>query len=224
MMAADTLDLVVLVPGKDERETLDGLLSRHSALGIRPLDYRILDPHPRRDPGCFHEAPQDLQPFLLKAQHALVMFDREGSGQEQRSAGEIARDVEGRLRGAGWDDRARALVLDPELEIWVWSDSPHVEKVLGWGDRSPGLREWLREAGLLNTQQIKPDRPKECFDAAIRQARVQRSSALFRRLAEQVSLSRCQDPCFTALRAILTEWFPAPTPGSAPAHAPGDRG
>jgi hypothetical protein len=30
---------------------------------------------------------------------------------------------------SGWENRAAAVVLDPELEIWVWSDSPEVEAV-----------------------------------------------------------------------------------------------
>lgn len=42
-----SLDLIVLVPGKDERETLDGLLStRINSLGIRRISFQLLV-HPR---------------------------------------------------------------------------------------------------------------------------------------------------------------------------------
>lgn len=207
MSAPYPLDLVALVPGKDDRETLEGLFGRHQAMRMRAIRREILV-HPGRDPGCFREAPAVLQVYQRRARFALAMFDHEGSGQEARPPREVAGEVEDRLRLSGWDDRARALVVVPELETWVWSDSPHVDTVLGWQGRRPALREWLRETGRVPEGRVKPESPKECFDDAIREARVQRSSALFRQLAERVSLSRCQDPCFAALRDILTAWFP----------------
>ena len=50
-------------------------------------------------------------------------------------------EAEQRLSSSGWDDRAVAIVLDPELEIWVWSDSPEVDDVLGWRGRIPRLAD-----------------------------------------------------------------------------------
>jgi hypothetical protein len=208
MTADSPIDLVVLVPGKDEREALMGLLQRHSSLHIRPIRFQVLDPHPQRDPGCFRQAPEILGLYCDRARHALVLFDREGSGQERSSANEIAADVETRLRRSGWGDRARAIVLDPELEAWVWSDSPHVERVLGWEHRSPGLREWLCAERFLEPGATKPGRPKEALEAALRASRVQRSSSLYRKLAENVSLSRCTDTGFLELRSVLAAWFP----------------
>ena len=49
--------------------------------------------------------------------------------------------------GSAWDDRARAVVLVPELEAWVWNESLHVDEVAGWSNRLPGLRRWLTEEG-----------------------------------------------------------------------------
>jgi len=202
------LDLVMLVPGKDERETLDGLLSRrYASLRIRQVQYAF-EVHPRRDPGCFREAAQVLQPFVRRAARALVVFDHDGSGQEQRPPDELTGQVEGQLRDAGWEDRARVVVIQPELEAWVWSDSTHVDSVLGWASRAPGLRHWLEDRKRWPEGAAKPPDPKECMEAALRQARIQRSSALYRQLAEKVSFQRCQDPAFARLRAILSAWFP----------------
>ncbi|MBW1677066.1 MAG: hypothetical protein JRF57_14765 [Deltaproteobacteria bacterium] len=202
------LDLVVLVPGKDDREAIDGLLSKRSkSLGIRPIHYEILV-HPRRDPGCFHEAQHILQPYFNRAAYAMVIFDHEGSGQEARPAGEIADDLEDKLRQKGWQNRVCVLVIEPELEIWIWSHSPQVDVALGWTGRGQRLRTWLLNKGFWPDGDTKPLRPKECLIEALREVRVQRSSAIYRELAEKVGLQRCQDPTFDKLKNVLRSWFP----------------
>jgi hypothetical protein len=101
------------------------------------------------------------------------------------------------------------IVLRPELENWVWSNSPHVEEVLGWSGHAPDLREWLRNQHLWPIELMKPGRPKEAMEAALREVGLPRSSALFRRLAEEVSLNGCSDPAFLEFRAVMQRWFPA---------------
>ena len=87
------IDLVMLLPGKNERETFEGLLSsRQRSLEMRNVIYEILV-HPRRDPGCFHEGPDILQPYQGIAQYSLVVLDYEGSGQEGRPPDARARPV-----------------------------------------------------------------------------------------------------------------------------------
>ena len=81
-------DLALLVAGKDERETIEGLLQRPQRLGIRPVSVKSLV-HPRRDPGCYKEAEHILQPLQGSASHALVVFDHEGSGQESKSGSDL---------------------------------------------------------------------------------------------------------------------------------------
>ena len=92
-------------------------------------------------------------------------------------------------------ERGKAIVLAPELETWVWSDSPHVAAVAGWAER-PRLRQWLNDHGLWNEQESKPPRPKEAFHAALHASGVARSASLHRQLAERVSLNRCADRSF----------------------------
>jgi len=201
-------DLVVLVPGKDEEQALTGLLtSRTGSLSIRQPAFRILR-HPRRDNGCYREADQVLQPLQAQARHALVVFDHEGSGQEGVAPHDLAAEVKGRLTRSGWGDRCEAVVIVPELEAWVWSESPHLGKTLGWSGRKPNLREWLRERGSWPAGKAKPPRPKEAVEAATRAVRLPRSSAIYRQLAENVSIERCQDASFLQLVAILRRWFP----------------
>lgn len=207
MSGPGRLDLIVLLPGKDERETLDALMStRRESLGIRPIQYRLVV-HPRRDPGCLNEAPEVLSSFVGRADHALVLFDHEGSGREDRDPDALAEELTHRLNLAGWQGRAAVVVLQPELESWVWSPSPAVDEAVGWARREPGLRTWLSQRGLLPADEVKPARPKEALEAALREVRIPRSSAIYRRIAETVGLRRCQDPSFRRFRQILADWF-----------------
>lgn len=201
-------DLVVLAACKNGEFAMRGILSRPRSLEIRPVtaDYFV---HPWRDPGVLHGAHEFLRFHMRAHEHALVLLDREGCGREQAGREELEESIEKALRGTGWR-RAAAVVVDPELEAWVWSDSPHVEEELGWRDRPPGLRTWLEEHAerFLNPNQSKPARPKEAVEAALRESRRPRSSAMYRALAEKVSLNRCTDPAFGKLKETLRQWFP----------------
>lgn len=207
MTSSFTLELVVLVADADQREIARALLeSRAESLGIRTLRHQILK-HSRRDPGCFHEAEALLQPFLTSAEHAIVLFDREGCGQEDSSADEIANTVRARLAGAGWTDRADVIVIDPEIENWVWSASPHVATTLGWKDPAIKLRDWMRDRGLWSELDVKPPRPKEALEAVLVKTKVRHSASLYGELARKVSLQGCVDPAFSRLTARLSSWF-----------------
>ncbi len=81
-------------------------------------------------------------------------------------------------------------MIDPELEVWVWSDSPHVDRILQWQDRRPSLREWLVEQKFLVPEEVKPERPKEAVENALRIVRLPRSSALYRQIRESIDNRR----------------------------------
>jgi len=201
------VDLAVLVPGKDEEATIGTLLSqRQASLQIREIEYRTLV-HPRRDPGCLGEAPQLLETFVRRARQALVVFDHAGCGREAEDVQALESELKRRLSAAGWGDRAEVIVIVPELEAWVWSDSPEVDAVLGWQGAEPSLRDWLKTNGLWEAGASKPSDPKRALEQALRQARVRRSSAIYGALARTVGLERCRDSAFARLRRILQNWF-----------------
>lgn len=199
-------DLILLVADSNQEHTVKGLLSRPQALGIRKVRFNVAR-HPERDPGCLLRASEFLRPFRERYHHAMVLLDREGSGREGSLRRELERELEERLT-ADWDDRAAAIVLDPELEIWLWSDSPHVDDVLGWQGRSPDLRSFLVERSLLAAGESKPSRPKEALEKVLRSVRKPRSSALYKQLAERVSFKRCVDPAFQRFCKTLQGWYP----------------
>lgn len=214
MLPPEAQDLVVLVPDADIEQTVGGLLSRADGLGLRPLRWTVAR-HPDRDPGCRVRAAEFLRPYLPRFSRALVVFDREGCGSSAPRE-RIQETVERELFSNGWRDRAKAIVIDPELEAWLWNGSPRVAEELGWGGDYPGLRDHLAGQGLWPDAAAKPPEPKRAAREAMRTARVRsrsrRSPAKFRRLASQVStgvLSGCQDPAFGDLIDALRRWFSA---------------
>ena len=203
------MDLVVLVADADIEWTVRTLLEkRHAALHIRPVTFNVIR-DPGRDAGVYQRAQDLLRSYVTTAHYALVLLDREGSGREHRqTAPEMEADLEKRLRHNGWTDtagasRCAAIALDPELEVWVWSRSPYVPTVLGLDAET--LQQVLD--GFERAPNGKPQRPKEALEAALRRSGRPFSPAIFRELAEKVSLN-AQERAFDKFRSTLQTWFP----------------
>jgi len=199
-------DLVVLAADKSAEMALRGILSRPEALEIRPVSAEFIV-HPEHDPGCVRTPHQFLRSYVRSHAHAIVVLDREGSGREAKTRAELEQEIEGLLACNGWLSRSAVIVLDPELETWVWSDSPEVDAQLGWTGRQPDLRTWLRQKGFLSPDAAKPKRPKETMQAALYEVRLPWSSSIHGQLAGRVSFRRCTDPSFEKLRTTLQRWF-----------------
>lgn len=202
-----TKDLVVLVADKNMEAAVTGLLSRKKSLGIRDISNTVYV-HPGKDPGCVTKGDTFLRSFAAGYQHALLMFDREGCGREELSRQTLEEDLENRLARNGWANRAVAIVIDPELEMWVWSASPQVDRILGWSNRGNDLRSWLIEKELWRDGFPKPDQPKKAVEKALEFVRTARSSSIYLQLAHKVSLERCLDSAFVKFKTTLKKWFP----------------
>ena len=202
------MDLVVLVADKDMEQALRGLLTRHQSLGIRPLTFDIFS-HPQHDPACVRHGVTYLSNFSAQYDHGLLLFDHKGCGREQVAPETLQRTLNHDFSGTNWGERAKAIVIAPELEVWVWNESPNVDLVAGWRGRSPRLRDWLVAKGLLREGDSKPHDPKDAFHAALREVGTARSASLYRQLAETVSLQACEDRSFRELKSTLQTWFPS---------------
>lgn len=202
------LDLIVLAADKDATEALDGILQTLPSKGeMRRIRYEI-KPALMHDGEARRHAHELLRPYIRQARFALVVFDREGCGAEGLRREEIEQEVLNKLEENGWQKRAEAIVIDPELEAWVWSQSPKVDEVLGWAGTLPTLRKALEDKGWLSDGGVKPTRPREAMKWALLQSKTPWSAALFSRLARQVSYRRCTDQAFAKLLATLRTWFP----------------
>jgi hypothetical protein len=110
------LDLSILVADADQKAAIEGLLeARTTSLGIRPCCFEVRK-HPQRDPGCVGGGVKLLALARSQAEHALLIFDREGCGKENETAEDLERRLDIELAESGWQSRARAVVIDPETE------------------------------------------------------------------------------------------------------------
>ena len=146
MTAAETpRDLMVLVADSDTHRVMESLLSTPERLGIRQITFAI-ESHVGRDPGCRKGSPEFLRSYLGDFRHALVLFDRKGCGST-KTRREIQEQVRRDLAANGWNDRARAIVIAPELEVLVWGSVENLAQVLGWSEGA--LRRFVTKRGLL---------------------------------------------------------------------------
>lgn len=210
-------DLFVALPDLDAENVVKTLLTeRQEALDIVlefcPANCPSGDllRYNRRDSGCARDAVNILRPVQQSHRHALLLFDHHGSGKEDRAAELLEEEIEEELFRNGWDKNAvAAVVLEPELEAWVWSGSVHVPKILGWGNDSEGLRSFLKQTDFWRTDREKPDQPKEAMEAALHhKGQPGGRASLFQELAKIVSVKHCSDRSFNKFTRVLQEWFP----------------
>ena len=199
-------DLIVLLADIQQEKTIETLLThRQASLNIRTISFDIYRP-PSKAPGVYHGAANFLAPFVSQSQYALVVLDREWAGSP-RDGAMIGKNLLNQLYSKGWSPTTcEVIVIDPELEAWVWSTSPHVATVLR--TKWDKIQKLAQKRGYWAKGQPKPTRPKELLQAILKQQRRPSSSSIFQELARKVGLARCQDQSFILLRDTVAGWFP----------------
>jgi len=198
-------DLAILVADLQQRKTIETLiLHRAESLRIRRIDFDVFV-HPEHDPGVYRNGGKFLSVFRAQFNHALAVLDKEWAGSPG-TVDAIAQKIQNDLDIGGWKDRSAVVVIDPELESWVWSESPYVYQELKTNIDS--IKRYGRGRGYWEDGHQKPNKPKELFQEILRQNRLVKSAALFSKLAQRVSLTRCEDPAFCFLKETLARWFP----------------
>ena len=199
-------DLVVLVADIQQEKTIETLLTyRQASLNIRKVSFDIYR-HPSKDPGVYHDAANFLAAFVPQYKYALVVLDREWGGSPN-NATEMQQNLRTQLYSKGWSiTNCEVILIDPELEAWIWSTSPHVATILR--TKSDKIKKLAQKRGYWTKGEAKPTRPKELLQDILKQQRRPSSSSIFQQLARKVGLARCQDPSFILLRETLARWFP----------------
>jgi hypothetical protein len=208
--------LVILVPDGAYPLVLGTFLTRRRpSLRIAEIPFEVCK-------DALHDSSTDvaalLRPFLKTCTHALVVRDLHGSGWEDRGPGELEAHLSSQLNRNGWSpDQSAALVVEPEIEAWLRFDSPHLRNLIRERARRrvadaellfPEVaKEALARSGGVDSWG-KPAQPKEAFEGLLLQFGIQRSNALYGRLAEVESLDRCRVPSFRRLVRTLRTWFP----------------
>jgi hypothetical protein len=198
-------DLALLVADKNMDFAMRGILNRHKALGTRSVSYEIRQ-HVNRDGGVRTTGPETLALLRQQFRHGIVMLDWEGSGSKAKSAIALEQELDARLERT-WGDRAKAIVIEPELDVWIWGSDNALVKILEWSE-DQGIREWLTGRGYAFDGSQKPMRPKEALNELMIWLNHPRSSVLYERITGKISLAQCVDPAFRRLRSTLQSWFP----------------
>ncbi len=200
-------DCVFLVADRTMAEVFRGFLGRdefHRSLGSGAFEF---DPSQdlvveSSDPAVFHRAHYLLEPYQSSHQHAVVVLDTAWAGSPGAAA--ITTGIEEQLRPR-WEHFV-VVAIDPELEAWIWQDSPHVATALRYRTPQP-LRDWLKNTGDWPANVSKPPDPKAAVEKVLRYTRTPRSAAVYRRIVSRISVRSCEDPAFHKLAATLRGWF-----------------
>lgn len=198
-------DLVVLVADKNMQFALQGALDRPQAMGVRPFSFEFRS-HMGRDGGVRTTGADVLAREAARFSHALMLLDFEGCGQEQDDPLVIEAQLDGKLQRI-WDANAKAIVISPEVDAWLWGNDAVLRDALHWPQNGT-IRDWLRGKGFEFNADDKPLRPKEALDAMRPVHKQARSSAMYERVTKRISLQNCTDPAFIRVRTQLQTWFP----------------
>jgi hypothetical protein len=203
-------DIVFLVADQGIKQVLKGFLSRQPHLRLECAEFSIdseaeILVEPTRDSGVYGKAHELLKPYANSYYHAVVILDEDWGGTPRADA---IRQHIGERMAEVWKEFA-VIVIEPELEAWLMSRNEHLARIL----RCPeNYREILATAGFWPADLAKPPRPKEALEYLKRRHRARTANADFGKLAEAMSVQRCQDPAFLQLRDQLRTWFPAVRP------------
>ena len=198
-------DLVILVPCKCTEFTVRGALPRSEALGIRPVTFTVIVDQ-GRDGGVRSRGVQLLSMRRREFSHAMMVFDYEGCGSKREPL-ELEQELDKAL-SVQWGGCGKAIVVQPEIDVWLWGAEPHLREVVDWS-RQDGIRDWLFKRGFAFDKMSKPIRPKEALEAIFLECGLPRSASIYAEVSARLSLGRCSDAAFGRLRGQLRDWFPA---------------
>lgn len=207
-------DCVFFVADKTMRETFLGFLSREDRDRQLGCSSFLFDPAEdlffaagQNDCGLNKRADALLSAFRHSHHKAVVALDCEWDGSPGQA--EIIKNILTQLLESGWAaDEVIVIAIEPELEQWIWQDSPVLADELRM-DAPRGLKAALSERGLWPQDAAKPPLPKELFIQLRRENNVKLSSSVFKRIAAKVPVAACQDSEFRRLVNQLQLWFPA---------------
>lgn len=208
-------DCMFYVADTNMAEAFKGFLSRpqfHKSLGCGPFEFDSLHDigraEGRTDGGLWRHAGGLCKGFLQTHRRLVVCLDRDFGGSPGQA--QIRSDIEGQLFAVGWQpDAFKVLVIDPELEQWIWQDNIHVQNALHHTGNQT-LRAMLLASGEWPAGKVKPVDPKGVLERIVRaNLGGNRSSAIYSKITSRVSVGSCQDGEFIALKLQLSNWFPA---------------
>lgn len=207
-------DCIFLLADTNMHAAFEGFFSRpgfHKSLGCGEFDF---DPRldikvaaGDNDSGLYTRGHELLRTFHQTYRRAVMVLDAEWEGSPSAEA--IKEHITRQIQTTEWENGTfRVIVIDPELENWIWQRNDHVARGLGFDSmqvlmEDPDIqRAWPKDSP-------KPNQPKDILELLLRKRRIPRSSAIYRKITSQVSVRNCQDTAFQELTCTLRTWFPS---------------
>jgi hypothetical protein len=189
-------DLFVLTADAAMSAVFNAILARHEAMGIRQISFESAK-HPGRDSGVFTTGPELIRP-KRKTEYAYVLIAFDHHGSNCREPPDFCRrKVQLRLDDMSWRDRSNVVVIDPELEEWLWHNPASIAKTLDCSVSSLRLEE-------------TPHDPKQSLTRAFLEHKNRGPRpGDFGDIARHASLHAwTSSPSFRILKETLQNWFP----------------
>jgi len=204
-------DLLVLVAGQNDKAVLDAILKRHQSLQIREITLDVIK-HPNHDSGIVNHGHELLRTQRRKYCRFICICDYEGSGKEEHSPNEIEQELQERLNGSNFIETSAVVVIDPELESWIWKKPEHIDRALevSKNDRIELLKKWYKDFDCRTSLEETIEKyPKEAFEFLLKAKKIPRSSRIYENIASEASIIQWMKcPSFEKLARVLRKWFP----------------
>jgi hypothetical protein len=200
--------LLVLVEGVNDEQVLKVVFQRGRELKFEPLDAQAVDFRRHSSEVCTSGAVI-ARSERHRYDHFLLIWDQAGSAYEARdkSPQKAQGAVQSELNSYSLKSCSKAVVIAPELEIWLWSDLNAVARVLEIQvEELTQQLQALQQHRNLNWQ----TEPKEVLREIARQCSNRADSELYRSITEQSNLKLWlqQHSSFRSLVRALRSWFP----------------
>lgn len=201
----------MIVAGRKDEVVLKAVLKRWQELGIRPIIFEIN----RRgsDSIVVREGAMQARIRAREFKHFLCLWDHKDSGKGNEPPSQVQDELQEHLNRRRLQNREKALVIDPELEIWLWQDKKAIARVLGISQKQLArcLNRWQSANFPKRTlEQILSKFPKEALEEVCQEAREKLTAALYQRIAHTADLSLwASEQGFQQLCQTLLNWFSA---------------
>lgn len=200
--------LLVLVEGINDEHVLKVVLRRGRELQFEPLREPQVEFRRHSSEVCTSGA-EVARSLKRQYSHFLLVWDHEGSSHQAqgRPPNRAQGMVQAQLNTYSLKDCSKAVVITPELEIWLWSDLNAIAQVLQkpQEDIQKQLEELQNKEGLTYAS-----KPKETLQMVAAWSNERADSDLYERIAEQSDLNKWlqQHSSFKSLTRALRRWFP----------------
>jgi len=182
----------------------------YHALGTAPFhvdpQLDIICDRAGNDPGVYTRAHELLRTYQSSHRYAVIVLDNAWEGSP--GVEKIRANISANMELVGWQtNRFVVIVIDPEIEAWMWQDNPHVARAFGFSLR-PSLRDWLCKQALWPADSPKPPDPKLAFEKTLKVSKAKIPSVVFKKICSGISFKYCVDDAFGLLKNTLQKWFP----------------